>query len=101
MSDNTSQGTDPLAIAAAACGSISLLCVCLCYGLPFNVLGIVLGWVALNRVKESGRGGRSLALAGIGTGATSIAIAIGIVILAVVLQVTMPDPQEFLRNFPR
>ena len=84
------------------CGVISLLCVrWLCFGFPFNGLAIVLGEIALNRVKENGRGGRSLALAGIGTGATSIVIGIILFILAVALIVAVPDPQEFLRNLPR
>ncbi|MFZ5480360.1 MAG: DUF4190 domain-containing protein [Myxococcota bacterium] len=60
------QTTNPLAIAALVCGLISLPCVCGCYGLPFNLIGVILGGIAM--FQSSGdptQGGKGLAIGGI------------------------------------
>lgn len=70
--------TNPLAIAALCCGVVSIFttCVC-CYGLPFNVLGIVLGGVAISQINDNPeQEGKELAIAGIATGGLSILLAI-------------------------
>jgi peptidyl-prolyl cis-trans isomerase B (cyclophilin B) len=50
-----------------------------------SVLGIILGFVALNQIKTSGEQGRGLALAGIIIGFVAVGITILIIILNVVL----------------
>ena len=70
------RGTNGLAIASLVCSLASPL---FCY-FP-SVVGIVLGVVALNQIKQTGQDGRGLALAGIIVGAAVIALAvIGIVL---------------------
>lgn len=74
--------TNSLAVASLACGAISLLTTCICcYGLPFNVLGIVLGGIALSQINDNPeQEGKSFAIAGIATGLVSI---IGVVVMMV------------------
>jgi peptidyl-prolyl cis-trans isomerase B (cyclophilin B) len=48
-----------------------------------SVLGIILGFVALNQIKKTGENGRGLALAGIWIGF----VAVGITVLIIILQV--------------
>ena len=72
MSSSTPQKTNGIAIAAL----ISSFFV--------SVLGIILGFVALNQIKTSGEQGRGLALAGIIIGFVAVGITILIIILNVV-----------------
>jgi hypothetical protein len=75
----TSPGTNGLAIGSLVCSLASpLLCSVLA------IVGIVLGIVALNQIKQTGQGGRGLALAGIIVGAAFIVIAIVAVVVYVV-----------------
>jgi peptidyl-prolyl cis-trans isomerase B (cyclophilin B) len=71
VSSSTPQRTNGLAIAAL----ISSFFV--------SVLGIILGFVALNQIKKTGEDGRGLALAGIIIGF----VAVGITVLVIILQV--------------
>lgn len=48
-----------------------------------NLLGIILGHIALNQIKTTGEGGRGLALAAVIIGYASVVI--GIIVLIVVL----------------
>ena len=73
MSSSVPQKTNGIAIAAL----ISSFFV--------SVLGIILGFVALNQIKTSGEQGRGLALAGIIIGFVAVGITILIIILNVVL----------------
>ena len=66
--------TNTLAIASLVCAVLGLLC-----GVG-SILGIVLGVVALNQIKQTGEGGRGLAQAGIVVGA--IFVVLGIVVYA-------------------
>src|SRR5262245_32763406 len=59
--------TSSLAVAALVMGILSIvLCVC-CYGIPFNLLGIVFSIIALNQIRNEPErySGRNLALAGL------------------------------------
>jgi uncharacterized membrane protein len=58
--------------------------VALVCGLVFAPLGIVFGHLALNRIKQTGEGGRGLALAGLILGYVSVAVAIVSVVVVVV-----------------
>ena len=59
-------GTNGLAIASLV---VSFFC---------SIVGIILGFVALNQIKRTGQGGRGLAIAGIVIGFASIVIGIAI-----------------------
>lgn len=60
-------GTNGMAIASLACSVVgAFLC-----GIG-SIVGIVLGVIALNQIKQTGQGGRSLALAGIIVGAVAL-----------------------------
>jgi len=50
-----------------------------------SILGIILGFVALNQIKTSGEQGRGLALAGIIIGF----VAVGITVLAIIISVAV------------
>ncbi len=66
-------GTNGLAIASLVCSLLGWLC-----GIG-PILGLVFGFIALNQIKQTGQGGRGMALAGIIIGA--VAIVAGIVLL--------------------
>lgn len=62
--------TNTLAIASLVCAVLGLLC-----GVG-SILGIVLGVVALNQIKQTGENGRGLAQAGIVVGAIFVVLGI-------------------------
>ena len=41
-------GTNPMAITGMICGILSLPTLCCCYGLPFNILGLVFSIIGLS-----------------------------------------------------
>jgi hypothetical protein len=59
-------GTNGMAIASLVCSLLGWLC-----GIG-PILGIIFGVLALNKIKETGQGGRGLAIAGIAIGAVLI-----------------------------
>lgn len=76
--------TPPLAIASAVFGGLSLLCVCFCYGFPFNILGLVTGIIAIVQANQDPTGqapGKGLAYVGVGTSALSFVVVIGMMVL--------------------
>jgi peptidyl-prolyl cis-trans isomerase B (cyclophilin B) len=54
-----------------------------------SILGIILGFVALNQIKTSGEQGRGLALAGIIIGFVAIGITVLIIIISVATAATI------------
>jgi hypothetical protein len=59
-----------MAVAALVMGILSMtcgLCCCCCYGLPFNVLGVIFALVALSQINNEPQfqQGRGLAIAGL------------------------------------
>lgn len=82
------QRTNPLAIASLVCGILATtVCMCCCYGLPFNLVGVILGLIALSQINNApGReGGKGIAIAGLVLSLLSIAFAIGMFILGFAL----------------
>lgn len=63
-------GTNGLAIAALVCSLFGWLCVI------GGILGIILGVLALGQIRQSGQGGRGLAIAGIVIGGIVTALVI-------------------------
>ena len=65
--------TTPWATAALICGFFALI-----LPIPFGLLGIIYGSIALGKIKQSGDrlGGRGMAIAGIAMGAGALALII-------------------------
>jgi hypothetical protein len=88
--------TNPLAITGLIMGILSISCACCCYGLPFNVLGIVFSLVALGQIKRDPltEQGKPLALIGLVLSLVSIVLAVLLFMLSMAM--AMPD---ILRKF--
>ena len=65
--------TNSLAIVSLVCGIISLPMLICCYGLPFNVIAIITGIIAVGQINKAPTTmtGKGLAIAGIVTGIVS------------------------------
>ncbi|WP_025736971.1 DUF4190 domain-containing protein [Mycobacterium genavense] len=72
-------GTNSMAIASLVCSLLGWLC-----GVG-AILGIIFGIVALGKIKETGEGGRGLAIAGIAIGAVLI---VGGIIVGILSAIT-------------
>lgn len=58
--------TSPFAIVSIILGGISMLTCWCCYGLPFNMLGIIFGIIALVQMSsDATQSGKGLAIGGI------------------------------------
>ncbi|HSK21900.1 MAG TPA: DUF4190 domain-containing protein [Egicoccus sp.] len=79
----TTGGTDGVAVAALVIGILSLLTSWFVIGGLGGVIALVLGLVALGRIKRNRSGGRGMAITGVVTGALAIIVAIVVVIIGV------------------
>ena len=67
-----------MAVAGMVMGILSITCgICCCYGLPFNLLGIVFSLVALSQIRNDpiSQPGRPLAVVGLVLSLLSIVLA--------------------------
>ena len=64
-------GNNSLATASLVCSIVGLFCAGV-----LSVVGIVLGFVALNQIKQTGQGGKGMAQAGIIVGIVSLVLGI-------------------------
>ena len=64
-------GNNGLAVASLVCSIVGVFC-----GGVLSIIGIVLGFVALNQIKRSGQGGKGMAQAGIIVGIISLILGI-------------------------
>jgi uncharacterized membrane protein len=88
-----------MAVMGMAMGVLSITCgMCCCYGLPFNVLGIIFSLVALAQISNDPRSqqGRPLAIAGLVLSILSLVLS-GLMLMLGFAQST-PD---ILRRFHR
>jgi len=70
--------TNSMAMTGMVMGILSITCgMCCCYGMPFNVLGIIFSLVALAQIRNDPQSqqGRSLAIAGLVLSLASIVLA--------------------------
>jgi hypothetical protein len=84
--------TNSMAMAGLVMGILSITCgMCCCYGLPFNVLGIVFSLVALAQIRNDplSQEGRPLAIAGLVLSVLSIVLAAFLLMLGLAL--SAPD----------
>ena len=66
-----------LAVAALVCGVLGILFFwCGFIGLPLGIAGLVLGFLAMGKVKQGTGGGRGLALAGAICGGVAVVLSI-------------------------
>ena len=73
-----------MALAGMICGIVSLVMLCCCYGLPFNILGIVFSIIGLNKAnKTPNKDGKGMAIAGLICSGISILAAIAFLVLGV------------------
>ena len=56
-----------MAITGMICGIVSLPMLCCCYGMPFNILGIIFSIIGLSQIKKSNptQSGKGMAMAGL------------------------------------
>lgn len=84
--------TNSMALAALWMGILSITCgMCCCYGMPFNLLGIIFSLVALAQIRNDplSQQGRGLALAGLVLSLLSFVLAA--LFLALGLALSTPD----------
>ncbi|HOX57706.1 MAG TPA: DUF4190 domain-containing protein [Candidatus Paceibacterota bacterium] len=80
--------TNSMALASLVMGILSLTCgMCCCYGLPFNLLGIIFALVALSQIGRDPQAqqGRGLAIAGLVLSCFSLVLAALACVLGVAL----------------
>ena len=79
--------TNPLAIAGLVLGILSLPGACCCYGIPFNIPGIVVSIIALTQIKKEPdkHGGKGMALAGLILSILGIVLAIALLAFGVAM----------------
>jgi hypothetical protein len=69
--------TNGLAITGMILGILSMATACCCYGLPFNLGGIICSSIALSQIKNNpNQQGRGMAIAGLILSLLSIALAV-------------------------
>ncbi|MCX6927415.1 MAG: DUF4190 domain-containing protein [Verrucomicrobia bacterium] len=75
--------TNSMALAGMTMGILSITCGLCCYGLPFNLLGIVFSLVALAQIRNDplSQQGRPLAIAGLVLSILSIIVAVFLVVI--------------------
>jgi Domain of unknown function (DUF4190) len=66
--------TNGMAIGALVCSLVAFPAFLLCFGFALSVLGIVLGIIALNQVKQSHQKGKDLAIAAIALGGVGLLV---------------------------
>ena len=79
--------TNPLAMTGMIMGLLSVTCgLCCCYGVPFNLLGIIFSLVGLAQIRNNPDlySGKGLAITGLITSLVSIALAGLMVVLGLV-----------------
>jgi hypothetical protein len=93
--------TNPHAMTGMIMGLLSITCgLCCCYGLPFNLLGIIFSLVGLSQIKGNPElySGKGLAITGLVTSLVSIALAGLMIILGLLFgwgDMMMRDLRKF------
>jgi hypothetical protein len=85
-----------LATVTLVLGIASMALVCCCYGLPFNVAGIVCGFIALSQLRSTpNQSGRNFAIAGLVLSFLSLALGLVFLLIGVAFN------PEVLKNLRR
>jgi len=84
-------GTNGMAITGMICGIVSLPMLCCCYGLPFNILGVVFSLIALSQLKANPhQEGRGMAIAGLICAGISLLLIVVLIGFGVAMNVFSP-----------
>ena len=82
-----------MAIGSLAASAAGFPLLFLCYtGIASWIVGIVLGIVALNQIKQTNQEGRGMAIAGIAVGAAALVVLA--VIAAIIFAIAMSHPSS-------
>ena len=94
--------TNGLAIASMVLGIVSIPLSCCCIGLITGIVGIVLGFIAINQIKNSNfsQKGKPFALSGIILGFISIALVIMVIIAQIFISANPSFKSNFKNYFP-
>lgn len=87
----TAPTTNPMALTGFILSLVSItIGLCCCYGLPFNILGIIFSAIGLSQIKRNPEKhtGRGLALAGLIISIVSLLLAVGLFVVGVALSWT-------------
>jgi hypothetical protein len=78
------RGTNGFAVVGLVMGLLSITLQCCCYGVPFNILGVVFSLIALSQIKQNPRlyDGKGVAVAGLVLSLLSLVLAV--VLIAIV-----------------
>lgn len=72
-----------MALTGMILGIVSIVLVCCCYGLPFNIAGIIFSIIGMNQIKANPiQGGMGMAKAGLWCSIASLILGILLLILA-------------------
>jgi hypothetical protein len=74
--------TNGFAVTGMIMGILSVTLGCCCYGLPFNLLGLIFSLIALSQIKQypQTHGGKSMAIAGLVLSILSFLLAAGLLL---------------------
>jgi hypothetical protein len=80
--------TNALAVTGMVMGILAVTCGICCYGLPFNLLGLIFSAVSLSQIKQdpAGQRGRGMAIAGLVLSILSILLVVLFLFLGVALK---------------
>lgn len=89
---------NPMAITGLVLGIVSIVMVCCCYGIPFNIAGIVFSVIGMNQIKKDpvNQLGRPLALTGLIL--SIISIVLGLILLVFGVTANMMNWEEIQRE---
>jgi len=80
--------TNPMAITGMIMGILSILAICFCYGIPFNILGIIFSCIGLSQIKKNpNQDGKGMAIAGLICSIVSILLIVAVIALGVTMSV--------------
>jgi hypothetical protein len=84
FSVTTPPKTNQMAIAGLVLGILSVTASCCCYGLPFNVVGIICSLMALSQISKDPltQQGKGLAIAGLVLSIVSILMAVALLVFS-------------------
>ena len=92
--------TNALAVTGMVMGILAVTCGLCCYGLPFNVLGLIFSAVSLSQIRQdpAGQQGRGMAIAGLALSIMSIVLAVLFLVLGVALNLNASDIMRRIQN---
>src|SRR3954447_9028115 len=90
--------TNSFAIAGMCLGIFALVVTCCCYGMPFNILGLIFSILGLNQIKRSSppQKGREMAITGIIL--SVISLVLGLLVLILGMAMNLPQVLDKIKG---